>query len=196
MSLQFIAGCSGSGKSYQLYQTILKEAGEHPKFNYLIVVPEQFTLQTQKDIVTLSPRQGILNVDVLSFNRLAYRVFEEVGFQNARGTLIDDMGKNLILRRLAGQYADKLPVLGAGLKQIGYINEIKSVLSEFMQYGIGEKEQEKLIEEAKTRPVLQEKLKELHMLYNIFNSYIDQKYVTTEELLIRVSYCISESRKL
>lgn len=196
MSLQLVAGGSGSGKSWQLYKKILEEAEKHPELNYLIIVPEQFTLQTQKDIVALSPVQGILNIDVLSFHRLAHRIFEEVGYQNTRGTLIDDMGKNLILRRLAGQFSDQLPTLGAGIHKIGYISEIKSVLSEFMQYGIGEEEQKKLIALAKDRPLLQEKLKELHTLYNIFNDFIREKYVTGEELLEKVSYCIPDSNKI
>ena len=37
MSLQFIFGNSGSGKSSYLYRNILKEAAEHPEKNYLVL---------------------------------------------------------------------------------------------------------------------------------------------------------------
>ena len=47
MSLQFILGNSGSGKSHYLYQQIVNESMEHPEKNYLVLVPEQFTMQTQ-----------------------------------------------------------------------------------------------------------------------------------------------------
>ena len=76
MSLQFIMGPSGSGKSHYLYQKVTEESLKNPDKNYIVLVPEQFTMQTQKDFVMASPRKGILNVDVLSFNRLAYRIFE------------------------------------------------------------------------------------------------------------------------
>ena len=79
MSLQFIMGNSGSGKSYCLYDTVVREAIENPDKNYLVIVPEQFTMQTQKDLCLAHPKGGIMNIDVLSFGRLAYRVFEEVG---------------------------------------------------------------------------------------------------------------------
>ena len=46
---------------------------------YYVIVPEQFTMQTQKTLVEMHPQKGILNIDVLSFERLAYRIFEEVG---------------------------------------------------------------------------------------------------------------------
>ena len=68
MSLQFIMGNSGAGKSRYAYEKILAEAARHPEKNYLIVVPEQFTMQTQKELVSLHPAGGILNIDILSFH--------------------------------------------------------------------------------------------------------------------------------
>ena len=196
MGLQLWLGNSGSGKSHSLYKRIIEEAEKNPSRSYLIIVPEQFTLQTQKDILRLHPKHGILNIDILSFKRLAHRIFEEVGFKNARGVMIDDMGKNLILRRLASEHAGELPILGANVRKLGYITEIKSALSEFMQYNIGDQELEKLIHRAENRQLLCSKLKELRLLYNVFNDYIKEKYITTEELLEKVSDCIPESQKI
>ena len=65
MSLQFIMGNSGSGKSYCLYDTVVREAIENPDKNYLVIVPEQFTMQTQKDLCLAHPKGGIMNIDVL-----------------------------------------------------------------------------------------------------------------------------------
>ena len=70
MSLQFIFGNSGSGKSDYLYEYILGEAVVHPDKNYLILVPEQFTMQTQRELVNLQKNHAIMNVDVLCFARL------------------------------------------------------------------------------------------------------------------------------
>ena len=67
MSLQFILGNSGSGKTEYIYRKIVKEAAEDPKKDYLVIVPEQFTMQTQKQLVRLSLNHAIMNIDVLSF---------------------------------------------------------------------------------------------------------------------------------
>lgn len=99
MSLQFIFGDSGSGKSHCLYQTVIRESMADPKGNYIVLVPEQFTMQTQKDLVEAHPGKGIMNIDVLSFGRLAYRVFEETGGNDR--IVLDDVGKNFILRKIA-----------------------------------------------------------------------------------------------
>lgn len=70
MSLQFIIGSSGAGKSYFAYERVIRESMEHPERNYYIIVPEQFTMQTQKTLVEMHPGKGILNIDILSFERL------------------------------------------------------------------------------------------------------------------------------
>ena len=55
MALQFIFGPAGSGKSYTLYQDVIRESMEHPEQNFIVLVPEQFTMQTQKDLVSMHP---------------------------------------------------------------------------------------------------------------------------------------------
>ena len=144
MALQFVFGGSGSGKSHYLYQRIIQEAGEHPALNYMVLVPEQFTMQTQKDLVLMNEKKGIMNIDVLSFGRLAYRIFEETGKGNT--PVLDDEGKNLILRKIAGDIEPELRVLKGNMKRLGYISEVKSVLSEFDQYDIGEEEIDEMLD--------------------------------------------------
>ena len=79
MSLQFVFGGSGSGKSTYVFEKVIQRSMEEEKRNFLIVVPDQFTMQTQMDLGMQHPRGGIMNIDVLSFGRLSYRILEETG---------------------------------------------------------------------------------------------------------------------
>lgn len=194
MSLQFIFGNSGAGKSYYLYKTIIEESMKHPDKNYLILVPEQFTMQTQKDLCMMHPRRGIMNIDVLSFARLAHRVFEETG-QNVK-RLLDDEGKNLILRRIAGDYEGELKILGSNLKKQGYISEVKSVISEFTQYGIGFDRLDEFMETLEPQSYLHYKLQDIRKVYEGFEHYLENKYITKEELLDVLSDVVPQSNLL
>ena len=179
MALQIIVGGSGSGKSTKVCDDILKAATENPKKNYFVIVPDQFTMQTQMDFVNRSPHGGIMNIDVLSFSRLAHRIFEETG--GNRKPVLDDTGKSLILRKIAGSIKEQVPVIGSNLNKQGYIHEVKSAISEFMQYGIGDNELDTMIDYAKSRGALHYKLKDLQVLYRAFREYIKEHYITTEE---------------
>lgn len=181
MSLRFYFGSSGAGKSYQLYQEIIRRSGERPEQNFFVIVPDQFTMQTQKELVSMHPDGVIMNIDVLSFGRLSHRIFEEVGYD--RRPVLDDTGKSLVLRKVAASLAEELPVLGGNLGKQGYIHEVKSAISEFMQYGIGVEELEKLVDFSGKRGALHHKLKDLKKLYEGFLSYIQGQFITTEETL-------------
>lgn len=194
MALQFIFGNSGAGKSYYLYKTVIADSMKHPDMNYLVLVPEQFTMQTQKDLCTLHPRHGIMNIDVLSFGRLAHRIFEETGQDTKR--VLDDEGKNLILRKIAGDYENELKVLRGNLKKQGYISEVKSVISEFTQYGIGFEKLDEFMEGLEPESYLHYKLQDIRTVYEGFENYLADKYITKEELLDVLSDAVPHSELL
>ncbi len=181
MSLRFYIGPSGSGKSTGLYREIIDRSIREPERTFLVIVPDQFTMQTQMDLVCMHPRKGIMNIDVLSFGRLAHRITEETG-EDGR-TILDDTGKSLVLRRIAGQLRSEMKVIGGNLNRPGYIHEVKSAISEFMQYGIDEKKLEELAGYARKHGSLHYKLKDLGVLYHGFREYTREKFVTTEETM-------------
>lgn len=181
MPLQFILGNSGSGKSHYAYENIIRESLARPKEKFLVIVPEQFTMQTQKALVSLHPRKGILNIDVLSFQRLAYHVFDEVGAD--RRTVLEETGKNLLLRKVAIEQQDNLKVLKGNLKKIGYITEMKSVISELTQYDITVEQLDGMVRYAEDKPGLSYKLQDIRVLYGAFREKLKEKYITSEEIL-------------
>lgn len=181
MSLCFYFGPSGSGKSHRIYEEIMQRAAQEPGRNFLIIVPDQFTMQTQKDLVMRSDRGGILNIDVLSFGRLSHRILEEVGTKEM--PVLDDTGKSLVLQKIAADLKEQLPAMGSLLHKQGYIHEVKSAISEFMQYGISTQDMDKLIASAEKRGALAMKLRDLKTLYRGFQDYIRDHFITTEETL-------------
>ncbi len=192
MSLRFLFGPSGAGKSRRLYQEIADRSLEEPTKTFLVIVPDQFTMQTQKDLTAIHKRGGILNIDVLSFGRLCYRVFDEVGELDT--PVLDDTGKSLVLQKVAGRMGAQLPALGSLLNKQGYIHEVKSALSEFMQYGVSVEDLEKLIGYSDNRGALVLKLRDLAKLYQGFQEYISGHFITTEESLDLLKRSLSASR--
>lgn len=182
MSLEFIAGSSGAGKSYQIYREIIRESMEEPERQFLVIVPEQFTMQTQKEMVQMHPRKGMMNLDVLSFNRLAWRVFEKVG-GNALPVL-DDLGKSLITQRVIGTEQKKLRILGRTLSRQGAAEEMKSLISELLQYRVEESDLDRWIEESaeKQQNRLAMKLEDIRTVYHGFRSFLENHYLTMEEI--------------
>ena len=194
MALQFIFGPSGSGKSYYIYNKIIQESMENPDRQYLVLVPEQFTMQTQKELVMLHPRKGIMNIDVLSFERLAFRVLEETGALSQE--LLEETGKSMVLRKVAQEKKRELKLLGSKMNKQGYVSQLKSMVSELRQYEIGAEDLDRLLENVKEKPELFYKLKDIQTLYKGFFDYLEGKFITQEEVLDVLAQRAEQSGKL
>ena len=191
MSLQFIIGSSGAGKTRLLYENLIRQSIEEPDGRFIAIVPEQFTMQTQKEVVALHPCHGTLNIDIVSFQRLAYRIFEELGVEHLE--VLDDIGKSMVLRRVVSGQKKNLGVYAGHLNQTGFINHLKSMLSELYQYGIRPEDLRRAREEAAS-PLLQEKLKDLSVIYEEFQKAIAERFITAEEILDVLCRVLPESK--
>lgn len=108
MSLQFIIGGSGSGKTRTLYENLIRQSMEEPDGRFFALVPEQFTMRRERDRDAAS-EPWRENIDIVSFERLAYRVFEELAIENL--AVLDDMGKiDGSAARLIGRPGKSAPV--------------------------------------------------------------------------------------
>lgn len=194
MPLHFIFGASGAGKSHYIYQKIIQESMEHPGRQYLVLVPEQFTMQTQKELVMMHPKKGILNIDVLSFERLAYRVLEETGESCAQ--VLEETGKSLVLRKVSQEKKKELKILGEKMKKQGYISQMKSMVSELKQYEVTKEDMDLMLDYAKNKPELYYKLKDISVLYQGFFDYLEGNFITQEEVMEVLGRVAGKSGKL
>ena len=181
MPLRLILGSSGSGKSYKACKEIIEKSIQNPLLDFFIVVPEQFTLQTQKEIVKMHPNHGTMNIDIVSFERLAFRISEELGIKTPE--ILDDTGKSLVLRKIIEENKLSLNAFKSKIKMPGFVEEMKSMIAELYQYGIGEDTVNRIIDVSEKKPLLKAKIDDVSVIYKAFKKYLEDKFVTSEEIL-------------
>ncbi len=191
MSLEFVVGGSGSGKTTFLYDRVIREAVADRQQQIFFVVPEQFSMQTQKDLVVQHPDHATMNIDIVSFRRLAWRVFAELSVANL--PVLDDMGKSMVLRRAAGSVRKQLVLFSGHLGQAGFVSRMKSMLSEFYQYGVTPE----ILSEAASKTkssLLRRKLEDFAIVYREFEDYIEGHYIASEQVLDVLCRVMRDSR--
>ena len=135
--LRYIFGKAGTGKTArcaaeitaaQRPETVIKTSG-----GLIYVVPEQFSLSSERLLLDAAEGRGLFGAQVLSFNRLAYNVLREVG----RGGLLplDDMGKHILIRKALNAVAKRL-VYYKNIAPGGFVDKLGALITEFYQYGI------------------------------------------------------------
>lgn len=190
MSVTFIIGPSGSGKSEYVYDSACEKAGDRSE-NIKIIVPEQYTLETEKQIISKSRTGGLLNISVLSFNRLAYKGLSKIGGGNI--PVIDEEIKNIFIRKIINDGKGELKIYNNAALKTGVTEELKSVISELLQYGI---DSEKLKKAALTisDKKLSDKLSDISYIYERFKeSVTDNGSMALEELIPLFTKRLSES---
>ena len=181
MSFRIIAGAANTGKSQRLCAELVKAAAAYPNENFIALVPEQFTLQMQRRVVEISPRHAVMNIDIVSFNRLALKVFDELGIN--LNEVLDDTGKALVLRKVLSDNAADLCLYGKNIHMEGFIDEMKSVITELKTYAVTDEQLKKAQEEAALKkPELEKKLRDIRLIYAAFNNEIKNIYTTSEEV--------------
>ena len=191
MGLQFIFGNATSRKTDFLIEKTIEESIKNSNINYVMIVPEQATLLTQKKIIQKHPKRALSNIDILSFGRLAYRIFEELNLPVFQ--ILDDTGKSMILRKVAAEQKGSLTAFQKNLSKTGFIEELKSMMSEFFQYGIDGNRLKEVKERLEDKPLLKMKLDDLHLIYDDFCRRMQGAYITAEELLPSLCKVINRS---
>ena len=194
MSVKIIAGGSGSGKTGTLRKIIIERAISERDRKFFVIVPEQFTLQTQIDYCLSHPDKGLINIDILSFERLAYRVMAELS--ENKGEVLRETGKSLLIRRAGETLKGELKVFGKNLRKNGYVSEMKSLFSEFGQYRIDESRLEELLDVSRENETLYRKLEDVRKLKGRFEELLGRDHVTSEQLLEKLSVVIPRSELL
>ena len=182
MSFQAILGPSGAGKSYQVYDRVIKESIDNPDTNYIILVPEQYSMAIQKKMVMMHPGKGTLNIDVIGFNRLSYRIFDELNIKSTK--VLEDFGKSMLIRKVAGDVRDDLKIFKGCLDKPGFIDEVKSLMSEFYQYDVSHEDIHQLIDGLtdEADSLLADKLKDMALIFDAFDEKIQGEYIVAEQI--------------
>lgn len=180
MALQFLFGSSGSGKTYRLYEEMISRSLKDDQTPLLLIVPEQFTLQTQQELLQMHPRKSIMNIEVLSFQRLAYRIYDDLSL--ADRVILKDTGKSMVIRKLVEAAKENYPMLYPNIRRKGYIKELKGLITEFYQYNFTEDAYDKIQNEIKN-PLLREKIKDSHTLFKDFKDFLGRQYLTPENTM-------------
>ncbi|HHX62979.1 MAG TPA: helicase-exonuclease AddAB subunit AddB [Epulopiscium sp.] len=193
MSLQLIIGRAGSGKTTYCHEEIEKALSQGIKQSLIMIVPEQFNLQTQ-EALAYRIHPGLLKVEVQSFKNLALRIFGELG--GPQEPIVDDLGRLMILRKIIEENQKELILFNKSGRQTGFMECLNRLITEFEQYLITPEILDQLYDKSETSPALQRKLHDIKLIYLGFMDYIKSKFLTNEQTIDLLIEKVKESSYL
>ena len=169
MSLQLICGRSGTGKSELCLKETLEDIGKENKI--YIITPEQFSYSVEKKLLDKVDSGAIINAEVLTFKRMAYRVANEVG--GATKTTLSKAGKSMLIYSILQENKSNLKFLGKSEQNIGLID---TALTEFKKHNVKVEDLKKAMQDV-SDTYLKLKLQDLVNIYEKYESKIENRYI-------------------
>lgn len=198
VSIQFILGRSGSGKTEWLLNEIRSKLSNEPLGQPIIyLVPDQMTFLAEYELVKTPGLAGMIRAQVFSFSRLAWRILQETG-GIARHHL-SSSGIQMMLRKLVEEHKQDLKVFTKACDKSGFISQLEAMLTEFKRYCLSPIELEQYLENADTevdQKALTDKLHDLAILYMQLEKSLSEKYVDSEDYLRLLAEKVEDSSYL
>lgn len=175
MSLRLIYGRAGTGKSQFCFDEIRKRIKEEKKI--YVITPEQFSFTSEKKLLDSLENEAVINAEVITFNRMAYRVMSEVG--GLKKVNLSKSGKAMLIHSILSTQSSSLKVLTKSDDNIELVN---NSIKEFKKHNITvDKLNDVTI--AVSDQYLKLKLEDMKVLYEKYQEEIANKYIDEEDVL-------------
>jgi len=163
------------GRAGQVLPHLLRMIGEEyaQRQRIILLVPEQYTLQAERELIHTLDLPGLIDLDVLSPRRLSRRVAERGG----RGKLapLDDRGRSMALSQALNLCREELVYYRRVAQSPGLPDKLSSLLADMQRCGMTP---EALREHADALPQSASKAKEtdLARIWAEYNNIIEGRF--------------------
>ena len=170
--LNIITGRTGSGKT-RLIRSMAAEIATKEADKVIIIVPEQFSFETEKGMLQLLGNGKINNIEILSFSRIAERLLSRYGKMDKKTA--DDGVRAVLMSCAIETLEDKLTVFNRYKRFPQLIGEILDFHREIKKCGIAN---ESLGEFAAIvrHSSFSSKLSELSQIFACYDSLMSQSF--------------------
>ena len=177
MSLKIVYGKAGTGKSSYIFNEINNKIKEKEKI--YIITPEQFSFTAEKKL--MESKKSVINAEVITFNRMAYRVANEIG--GLSGNNLTKSGKAMLIYSILQNEKKNLKLLN---KTDENIELVMRIISEFKKNQITLTDLKKEINNIEDN-YLKIKIQDMIIIYEKFSMNIENKYIDETDLLTNLS---------
>ena len=188
MSLRFLLGRAGAGKTRRCLAEIVAELRARPfdEAPLLLLVPEQATFQMERALLDHDERvAAITRARVVSFKRLAHLALERVGA--AGRPFIGELGRLLALRTAIKRERESLQVYGDAASTDGFVERMAQIIRELKAHRQDPdslaRARERLEAEGAGDALLIAKLGDIERVYRRYEQLIRGRYQDGEDAL-------------
>ncbi len=187
--LDLIIGRAAHGKSEELLQRLKADAGRGQ--SVWLLVPEQFSFETERHILTLLGDEQASKVQVISFSGLFDRLCRETG--GTARELLSDADKIVFMSRALKSLKDQLSHWNRYIHSSRFAHRVVDMIGECKIMALTTDDLTRTAEVLEDG-LLKTKLCSLALAWKAYDAYIGQKYLDPADQLTRLWQMITERK--
>ena len=185
---QMILGAASSGKTTEIMRRISDDVKNGDAV--VLIVPEQFSFESERAILNLLGDADAAKVDVLSFTRLCETVESEVG--GIAGHPLSESDKLILLNRALKQASDELQLWNRYVGSVGFLSTLLQSIEELKQAAVSSDDLKQTAEKI-TSPTLRAKINDVATVFSFYSALLGERFSDASDRLDRLWKNLNES---
>lgn len=154
---------------------------EHIKGRTLLLVPDQFSLQAERDAFFYLDKTGLMDLAVVDFSALGHKILKEAG--SPVPPLIDKYGRHMLLTRILEESDDALKIYKGVRGKNSFVERVNMLISEMKRSEVSVDMLREVSESLEDSSFLKYKLKDIVTLFSLYEEAIAGKYLDSEDYI-------------
>lgn len=154
---------------------------EHIKGRSLLLVPDQFSLQAERDAFFYLDKTGLMDLAVVDFSALGHKILKEAG--SPVPPLIDKYGRHMLLTRILEESDDALKIYKGVRGKNSFVERVNMLISEMKHSEVSVDMLREVSESLEDSSFLKYKLKDIVTLFSLYEEAIAGKYLDSEDYI-------------
>ena len=154
---------------------------EHIKGRSLLLVPDQFSLQAERDAFFYLDKTGLMDLAVVDFSALGHKILKEAG--SPVPPLIDKYGRHMLLTRILEESDDALKIYKGVRGKNSFVERVNMLISEMKRSEVSVDMLREVSESLEDSSFLKYKLKDIVTLFSLYEEAIAGKYLDSEDYI-------------
>jgi ATP-dependent helicase/nuclease subunit B len=169
----------------------IREQGFSAERPVIVMVPDQFTVEAEKQAFGWLEKKAVIGLDIYGFSRLEHNIVKECGGGNK--TYIDKYGREMLVTKVASGLKDELQVFGSSVSKPDFISMMSDLISGMKLYGATPETLDRVEKDTGTgTDALSMKLRDIKKIFEKYEEELEGKYTDSEDL---TELCVQEMQE-
>lgn len=163
------------------------------KENTIVIVPDQYTLEGEREILRASGKDALFFLEVTGFSRLASRLIREKG---PAPEFISREGRQMLISSIIEPARRQMQVFGRTASSFDFVTVMHDFIADLKQSGTDPQSLKETAESLEEGSILRKKLQDVYLVYEEYARRTEGRFMDNDDFMNMAADAVEDSELL